>query len=284
MRAVSEARDILGESPVWSVRDQALYWVDIRAPALHRLSSDGAIRSWPLPDVAGCVVLRASGGLLLGLRTGLFAFDPSDGRLDPLLTVDEGHEENRINDTRCDRSGAVWFGTMWDFGKRRTGSIYRLHPDLRLETVATELTIPNAICFSPSGDKAYFADTPSGAIEVVSILNGHIGPRRTFAAAGIAAGKPDGATIDAEGYVWNARFGAGTLARFAPDGTLDQLVELPTAHPTSCTFGGPDLATLYVTTARQGLDAHALAEQPLAGSVLAFEPGPRGLPEPEFKG
>lgn len=240
-----------------------------------------------MPELVGAVALRAAGGLLVGLRTGLYAFDPVDGRLSPLLPVQEGHAENRINDSRCDRTNYLWFSTMWDFGRRRTGSIYRLDgATMRPEAVVHDLTVPNAIAFSPSGDRAYFADTADGAIHMLPLDpgSGAVGRRQIFVPTGAVPGKPDGATVDAEGFLWNARFGAGILARFAPDGCLDRVVPLPVSNPTSCSFGGADYATLFVTTARQGVDEARLQSQPLAGAVLAFEPGVRGLEEPAFAG
>jgi sugar lactone lactonase YvrE len=286
MRAVSESIDTLGESPVWAAREEALYWVDIRAPSLCRLDSAGAVKRWPMPDLIGAVMLRERGGLVIGLRTGLSAFDPQTGDIAPLAPVGESHAGNRINDSRCDRLGRIWFSTMWDFGRQRTGSLYCLNGDLRCERILDGLTVPNAISFSLSGERAYVADSAVGAIHVLEFdpETGAAGAPQVFVEAGVVPGKPDGATVDAEGFVWNARFGAGLLARFAPDGRVDRLVPLPVTNPTSCSFGGSDLATLFVTTATQGLDTQQRCEQPLAGAVLAFEPGVRGIVEPAFRG
>jgi sugar lactone lactonase YvrE len=278
--------DILGESPVWSVAEQALYWIDVRAPALHRLTpGNGRIESWPLPEVVGSAVLRASGGLVLALRSGLFAFDPASGALSLLLPVDEGHEGNRLNDAKVDRRGNLWFSTMWDFGLHATGALYRLDAGLRLETVRQGVRVPNAICFSPEGGTAYFADTPTRRIEAAPVgSSGLVGPWRVLDAGEGVPGNPDGATVDAEGFVWNARYGGGAIARYAPDGRLDRVVALPVGQPSACAFGGPDLATLYVTTARQKLSPQDLAAQPLAGCLLALRPGVAGLPERGFGG
>lgn len=286
MRAVTEPIDTLGESPVWSVADQALYWVDIRAPSVCRLAASGVVTRWPLPELAGAVMLRQAGGLILGLKSGLHGFTIATGRLELLLGVDEGHAGNRINDSRCDRRGNIWFTTMWDFGRERTGSVYRVDRHLVATRVLEGLTVPNALCFSPGGERAYIADSTVGAIDCLEL-----GPdepasirRCALVPAGEVAGKPDGATVDAEGFVWNARFGAGLLARFSPDGRLDRLVPLPVSNPTSCSFGGADLRTLFITTATQGLSPTERAAEPLAGALLAFEPGVRGLAEPAFAG
>nr|WP_249730197.1 SMP-30/gluconolactonase/LRE family protein [Chelatococcus sp. YT9] len=276
----------MGESPVWSQCEEALYWVDIRAPSVARLDANGVVTRWPLPELAGAVMLRRGGGLVLGLKSGLYAFDTATAALLPLLPVEEGHADNRINDSRCDARGRIWFSTMWDFGRATTGSLYCVGPGVSCKRVLDGLTVPNAICFSPTGDRAYFADSSRGAIECLDldVDTGEIKGRRPFVPAGVAPGKPDGATVDAEGFVWNARFGAGRLARFSPDGRLDTLVSLPVSNPTSCSFGGPGLRTLFVTTATQGLTPQQREAEPLAGAVLAFEPGVAGLPEPFYAG
>lgn len=278
---------VLGESPVWSTREQRLYFVDVRRPALHRLEpSSGRLETWVMPEIIAAVVLRSAGGVVLSLRSGLYVFEPSTATLLPLLPVAEDHAENRLNDTRCDRAGRIWLGTMCDFGRRTTGTLYRVSTDLQIARLRANITIPNALCFAPDDRTIYFADTAVGVIERadVDITSGEIGPWRNFAMADAAPGRPDGATIDAEGYVWNARVGAGCLARFASDGRLERLVRLPTSMPTSCAFGGPDLSTLFVTTATQGLSREELGQQPMAGRVLALQPGVRGVAEPCFAG
>ncbi|MCC6304489.1 MAG: SMP-30/gluconolactonase/LRE family protein [Rhodobacteraceae bacterium] len=284
---VTADRFVLGESPLWSPHERRLYFVDVRRPALHRLEPDsGRIDTWLMPEVVAAVVLRQSGGLVLSLRSGLAAFDPATGSLRPLLAVSEGQAGNRLNDTRCDRAGRLWFGTMWDFGRRTTGALYRVAPDLAIDRLRDGITIPNALCFSPDDRTIYFADTRAGPLEAADfdLRTGTVGPWREVAATASAPGRPDGATVDAEGYVWNARVTGGCLARFAPDGRLDRIVGLPATMPTSCAFGGPDLDTLFVTTATQGLDPGVLERQPMEGRVLALRPGVRGLAEPMFRG
>jgi sugar lactone lactonase YvrE len=286
MRMVTTPLDTLGESPVWCARHQLLYWVDIRGPSLCRLDRAGTVTRWPMPDLIGAVMLRQGGGLIVGLRDGLYSFDPTSEELKLVFAVDESHAGNRINDSRCDRAGRIWFTTMWDFGLRQTGSLYRLDPDLSCAQVLNGFTVPNAVCFSPAGDRTYIADTPIGTIDSLATDpgTGTVSSRINLVAAGLAPGKPDGAAVDSEGFIWNARYGGAALARFAPDGRLDRIVPLPVKNPTACAFGGPDLATLFVTTARQGLDDEELAAEPMAGAVLAFEPGVRGLIEPAFRG
>jgi sugar lactone lactonase YvrE len=285
IRVAARTDDILGESPSW-VDGEGLFWVDLRRPALHRLDLAGEVRRWPMPEVIGAVVARRSGGMVVALRTGLHGFDPRTGALTPLATVEQGAAENRLNDAKCDAAGSIWCGSMWDYGARTNGALYRIDAACRVTRMRGEVTVANAIAFAPDGRRMYFTDSRRGAVEaaVFDPDSGTLGAWSEFAPAGAAPGIPDGATVDAEGFLWNARYQGGCLARFAPDGRLDRIVELPIRQPTSCAFGGPGLATLFVTTATQRLDAADLAAQPLAGCLLALDVGVAGLPEPAFAG
>jgi sugar lactone lactonase YvrE len=278
---------VLGESPVWSEREGALYWTDIRAPALFRLDvKSGEVARWPMPELAGSVVLREMGGVIVGLQSGLYFFRPATGSLGLCLGFPGGHLDDRTNDARCDRQGRLWFARMRDFGKADTGGLYRLDASGDPVELMSGVTIPNAICFSPDGRRFYFADTPKESLDAFEMDDAGVSFRRGGAVIppGLLPGRPDGATVDSEGYVWNARFGGGCVVRSAPDGSRHVVYPLPVSRPTSCSFGGDRLDRLYITTARQGLDAAALAAEPLAGALLAIDPGVRGLAEPAFAG
>lgn len=283
----ADSSDVLGESPSWLAREQCLYWIDLRAPALRRLDpASGVVESWAMPDLIGGVVGRRDGGVVAAVRHGLYGFDPETAELAPLASVESGPPENRLNDAKCDPAGRILCGSMWDFGLRTTGGLYSVDAAGAVTQLRAGVTVANAIAFAPDGRTLYFTDTRLGAIEQADYepATGEVGPWRLFAAAAAAPGRPDGATVDADGYLWNARYQGGCLARFAPDGRLDRLVELPVSQPTSCAFGGSDLRTLYVTTARQKLSAEALAAEPLAGALLALDVGVAGLVEPLFAG
>ena len=287
IRVAAATGDVLGESPCWVAATGHLYWVDLRRPALHRLDpATGIVESWPMPEVIGAVVPRASGGVVVALKHGVHAFDPGRGTLSPIAIVEEGPPGNRLNDAKCDARGRLLCGSMWDYGLQRTGGLHRVHPSGAVERIRGEVTVANAIAFAPDGRTLYFADTRRGDIERAGYdpATGAVGPWSPFAAAGAAPGHPDGATVDAEGFLWNARYQGSCLARFSPDGRLDRIVALPVSQPTSCAFGGPGLRTLYVTTATQKLDAGRLAAEPLAGSLLALEVGVAGREEPGFAG
>ena len=171
---------------------------------------------------------------------------------------------------------------MRDYGAARTGSLYRVGPDLAPERILSPVTVPNALCWSPDDRTLYFADTPEGTIRAYAFDadSGRIGAMRLLFEG--EAGKPDGATVDAEGCVWNARYGGGAVLRLTPDGRVDRRIEIPASQVTACAFGGPGLRTLFVTTARQRLTPEQLQRQPLAGSLFAVDAGVQGLPEPDF--
>jgi sugar lactone lactonase YvrE len=283
-RRIADTVDTLGESPVWCPADQALWWVDIEAPAVRRWNwRAGTTQSWPMPEAVGSLALRENGGLLVALRRGLAFFDPATGALTPAAPPHGG--DLRFNDGRCDRQGRFWAGTMGDPARPPRGVLWRLDPVGGPSAVLDRLAIPNGLCWSPDGRTMYFADSPTRTIWAFphDPDTGALGERRVFAEIDLP-GVPDGATVDAEGHVWSAEWGAGRVTRYAPSGHVVRRLAVPVTQPTSCAFGGPALSTLFVTTARTGLPTQVLAAEPLAGTVLAFDIGVAGLPEPRYRG
>jgi sugar lactone lactonase YvrE len=284
-RRIGDATDILGEGPVWCPRAQALWWVDIQAPAVRRWqAATGAVRSWTMPEPVGSLALRG-GGLLVALKRGLAFLDTDTGALTPAAPPHGEDADMRFNDGRCDRQGRFWAGTMGEANPTPRGHLYRLDPATGVAAVLHGIAIPNGLCWSPDGRTMYFADSPTRTILAFAYdpATGALGERRVFARVA-PPGIPDGAIVDAEGYMWSAEYGGGRITRYAPDGRVDRRLALPVSQPTCCAFGGPDLSTLFVTCARAGLSAATLAAEPLAGAVLAYEPGVRGLPEPCYAG
>jgi sugar lactone lactonase YvrE len=285
--AVVRGKNKLGESPVWSVREAALYWVDSREPAVYRLRpATGELRSVPVPCIVGSIALRGSGGLIAALQTGFHGLDFERGTLSPIVDPEAGRPENRFNDGRSDRQGRIWSGTMNDTRRDPDGSLYRLDPDHTCTKIRDDIIVPNSICWSPDDRTMYFADSYRGQILAYAFdaPSGTLGAATLFADMRANRGRPDGSTVDAEGCVWNAEYGGGRIARFTPGGRVDRIVELPVTQTTSCSFGGPGLDVLYVTSATQRMTPEELAAQPLAGSLFALDPGVRGLPEPEYAG
>ncbi len=287
IRLLVDARNRLGEGPVWDVAEQALYWVDIEGCRLFRRDhATGLVRDWQFPERIGSYAIRRSGGLVCAFASGFAFFDPASGAIEWIARPEAMIARNRFNDGKCDRAGRFWAGTMDDRLKEHTGSLYRLDPDRSVHRMDGAIGVPNSLAWSPDDRVFYFADTLDGLIYAYDYdrATGAIANKRAFSAAKDVAGVPDGSTIDAEGYLWNARWDGWCVVRYAPDGRVDRVVELPVQKPTSCAFGGADLATLYVTSAVWDLSGSALARQPWAGGVLAVDAGVRGLPEPRFAG
>lgn len=283
---IAPAGQVLGESASWCARTRMLWWIDIRAPQVKRWNSaSSAIDVWTMPELCGAVVPTVGGGVVVALRAAIGLLDPRTGTVSALTTLETGCPEHRLNEAKCDRQGRLWCGSMWDFGKHPTGGLYRVDTDLAARKVRSAVGIPNGLGFSPDGRRMFFVDTATCCIETAAYDTdaGMPGPWRRLVDADAAPGRPDGNTVDADGCIWNTRFGAGCLARFTPQGKLDRLIRLPVSQPTSCSFGGPNLDTLFVTSATQHLQPEALAAEPLAGALLALRPGVHGLPEPPFR-
>jgi sugar lactone lactonase YvrE len=286
VRVVVHAADQLGEGPFWDDRSGELLRVDITRGLVHAWSpANDATRTCSGSGEVSAVVPRADApGWVLAVGHRIVLRDGDHERV--LAKVEEDLDDNRFNDCRCDPQGRLWAGTM---SKRRTpgtAALYRLAPGVALEAVITGTTISNGLGWSPSGDRMYFVDSTTQRIDVLDFdgATGAVADRRPFATIDPADGLPDGLTVDADGGVWVCLFGGAAIRRYGPDGALDAAIALPTTNPTSAAFGGPDLGTLYVTTARHRLSAAQLAAEPLAGALLALTPGVRGLPGNRFAG
>lgn len=277
-----DGRNALGEVPIWSAAERAIWWVDIRAPALYRLTKGSPVPDrFALPDLAGAYALRADGKLIVALKGRLCVFDPETGALETLFAIEPNLNDNRPNEGRCDPQGRFWFGTMVDLARYVGGALYRVERGAKPTRVLGEIHIPNSLCWGPDGKVMYFSDSPTGEIRAFDFdaASGNLTNGRVHVALNAAPGMPDGSTIDTDGYLWNARHGAGCIARFDPTGRLDTLVELPVSQVTACTFGGDDLNVLYVTSARQRLSDDELAKAPLSGALFSVQTQFRGLPE-----
>ena len=276
--------DMLGECATWSVREQALYWVDVRATSLHRFDPlNGARGTWRLPELCGGIAL-ATDGIMLALRSELARFDPASGNLTRWCQIEPDSAGNRLNEMRCDAAGRLWVGSMRDFGVATSGSLYCVSATGQVAAVLGGVTIPNSLGFSPDGRIMYFADTAEGAIRAYASHpdSPELVGKQVLLSIEALPGRPDGCAVDREGHVWTTRVGAGLVARVSPDGSVVQHVPLPTSQPTSCALGGRDLRTLFITTARQKLDAATLRAEPEAGHLLAVRVEVPGTPEPEF--
>ena len=275
----------VGEGALWCAREQVLWWIDIVSVELWRYApASGRADHWPLPKRPGSFALRASGGLLFAFQKGFATLNVAGGEFNWRHMAQFASEDERFNDGRVDAAGRFWVGTLDRTVSSPVGQLYRFGCDFALLAMDRGFTVSNGIGWSPDHRVMYFTDTRAHRIYCYDfdLARGAIANRRTFVAFEEGHGGPDGMTVDAEGYVWSAQFDRWCVHRYAPDGRLDRVVRLPVQRPTACAFGGPDLSTLYVTTASTGLPDDAGRTQPLAGSLLAFDAGVRGLPEARY--
>lgn len=285
---VFDCRNTLGEGPMWSIREQALYWVDIMGYAFHRWDpASGAHEQYDIGQPVGTVVLRRSGGFVLALKDGLYFWDKTNG-LRLIHNPEPDQPDNRFNDGAVDRQGRFWAGTMSMVGGGAVGALYRLDIDHSVHRMETGITVSNGLGWSPDNKTMYYCDTRPRTIWEYDFdsATGAIENRREFIVVPDAEGEgaPDGLTVDSEGFIWSARWGGWKVCRYDPDGKLEREVRVPAARVTSVMFGGPDLDDLYITSARTGLSDSELQAQPHAGSVFRLRPGVKGLPEPEYGG
>lgn len=280
---------LLGESPLWHPIDRVLYWCDIPGHRLNRFDpATGGHRQWDFDtDVACCAPLQ-DGALLLALRRGLVRFDPATGASTPLVDAPYDTARERFNDGKADPHGRFWVGTIYEPRDPPRAALYRFGAG-RLDRMAGDITVSNGLAWSPDARTMYWADTKAHRVYALAfdISDGSVSARRVFVQFPARApeqplagygGRPDGAAVDADGGYWVAMFEGACLLRFAPDGTLTREVRLPVRCPTMPCFGGPDLKTLYVTTAREKRPADELAREPLAGCVLQLRVDVPGLP------
>ena len=271
---VLDADNYLGETPIWSVEDQALWWVNCeQPPALHRWSpASGAHASWPMPSRIGGFVHKPGGGLLVVLADGLYDFEPGNGGL-TLRIKSHLPPEIKLHECHCDRQGRFWVGAYdHHFPADRSaagGAFYRLDGK-SLTPVIDRIAVANGLAFSPDGRTMYAASSPSRKVEAFDLdpETGAISNRRTFIAlAPDDKGHIDGATVDAKGGYWLAVVGAAELRRYLPDGTLDRMVALPFSNPTKPAFGGPDLGTLFVTSTKMKINPDMPGLKPTAACL-----------------
>lgn len=287
----ADSRCELGECPLWCERERVLWWTDIESSRLRRLRpADGELRSWMLPDRLGSFALCTSGRLLLGLSKGLYLAEaPGDNallRLTLMVAVETPLDTLRINDGRTDRAGNFVFGTLNEDPRREAlGSFYQYslrHGLRRLDLGG--VAIPNSIAFSPDGGRMYFCDSTRGRIlrcryDADSATVSEI---ETFAEVAAPA-CPDGATIDRDGRLWSAQWGASRVVCYGVDGTIEDIVEVPASHVTCPAFGGDGLDELFITSARVELAPERLAAEPHAGGVFRARPAHAvGIPEARF--
>jgi len=306
-----DARATLAEAPFWEPRSKTLYWVDIERGELHLFSpATGVDRSIALGQMVGTVVPRRQGGAVVALHHGFALLELETETLTPLADPNQGDDDLRFNDGKCDPAGRFWAGTISLARAEGTSALFRLDPphaaadrtsspeDARPTTDGANLHWPvhrmldglsnsNGLAWSLDSRTMYHIDSPTFQVTAMDfdVDSGTIDNRRVVIEVDPKLGKPDGMTIDAEGMLWIARFRGGCVQRWDPaEGKLLQQIDLPVSNVTACAFGGDELDELYVTTARAGLDEQQLAAQPAAGGIYRLRPGVGGVALPLFAG
>ena len=279
--------DNVGEGPVWVPEEGCLYWVDINGRRLHRYEPTSlAHTTVATPARVGSFAVRRNGGLVAAMEHDLGWLDPRTGAFERIASPEADREGNRYNDGRCDRRGRFFAGSMTLDRSGPKGVLWRLTADGRVSEAASGVTVSNGLAWSPDGRTMYWSDSPSDRVWRFAYDpdDGIAYDRQLWLGPGSAPGRPDGATVDADGCYWSARWQGGRVVRFTPDGRVDREILLPVSRITMPAFGGGDLRTIYITSAREGMSEAEAEAEPLAGALFAVEAGTAGLAEPRFAG
>ena len=274
----------LGEGALWSVAEQALYWVDIERNCFFRfVPASNTYEKFEVGVAIGVLALRASGGLVMATKNGFAFWDPSSATLQPIANPEASRPHLRFNDGAVDSKGRFWAGSM---GKAEEGALYRLDPDGSVHTMLSELGVPNGIGWSPDDTIMYFTDSPRQIIYAFDFdsSTGQIANKRTFVEVPKNSGSPDGLTVDSKGYIWSACWHGAQVIRYTPNGTIDRVVEVPALRTTSCVFGGPEMNELYITSATTGLNDEQLKQYPLSGNLFRLKVDVTGTEKWKFAG
>ena len=293
---VLDARAALAECPLWSPAEQKLYWVDISGRTINRFDPASSINeSWEMPCEPGCIALAASGGLVAALRDGFYRFHPEPFRIEKIAPAPYDTKTMRFNDGRCDLAGRFWAGAMFEPRTREDAAVFCLdHGCARLGWGPDQqygVKVSNGMAFSTDGQSVYQSDTPNHVIYRFEFnsASGSVGSRTEFArrpdnrASPEYQGRPDGAAIDSEGNYWSAQYEGACVLRFSPKGEVTAIVRVPSRRVTMLAFGGHDLRTMFITTAREGASADELDKYPSAGGIYACTMPTSGRAEPAYR-
>lgn len=274
-RLLIDSQCALGEGPIWHAGRQQLFFFDINEQTLFAVTAAGEIvDSWLFNETVAAAAILDDHTLVLATDTGLKQFDLTTGGMNRINEIEADNPQTRTNDSRVHPSGAFWIGTMTRSEQEAPiGSVYHYRAGT-LTTLKSGIFIPNATCFSPDGTIAYWTDTPTRKIMQCATdpaTGLPIGAWTLFADVSEGRGYPDGAVVDSQGYLWNAKWGGSCVVRHAPDGSIDRIVEVPVSQVTCPAFGGADLKTLFITTAAKNLTAEQLAVEKVAGGLFAID-------------
>ena len=283
-----KVKNTLGEGVIWDAIGAAAWWTDIDGSKLYRYDpAHKQLDHWSTPERLGSFALVAdSDYLICGFASGFAYFNPHNPQIVDLQWLQKTEQDNpgtRLNDGRADRQGRFWAGSMVESGDQGAGALYCLDQQLQVTSKVSGLSISNGLCWSPDSTVMYHTDTPSRRINAYDFdaTTGAIANQRCLVRTEKGC-FPDGSTVDSEGYIWNAQWGASQVVRYSPAGEVDFILPLPVSQPTCVAFGGPQLDRLFVTSATQGFDQQALLAEPEAGNVLVFQTNITGTPDSRF--
>jgi len=280
-----KVKNTLGEGIIWDAASACVWWTDIDGSKLYRYQSeDKQLDHWTTPERLGSFALVSDSEFLIcGFASGFAYFNPHSGELQWLEKIEQNNPGTRLNDGRADRQGRFWAGSMVESGDRGAGALYCLDQQLQVASKVSGLTISNGLCWSPDSTVMYHTDTPSRRIHAYDFdaATGAIANQRCLVRTEKGC-FPDGSSVDAEGYIWNAQWGASQVVRYSPEGEVDFVLPLPVSQPTCVAFGGPRLDRLFVTSATQGFDEQTLSAEPEAGNVLVFQTNISGIADARF--
>ncbi|RLG43809.1 MAG: SMP-30/gluconolactonase/LRE family protein [Thermoproteota archaeon] len=275
----------LGEGPLWSVKEQAIYWVDIDGKKIQRFYPETKKYEYFEMQVKVCLMaFRKKGGMICGTEDGFYFWDPVAQGMDFITHPEKGKKEARFNDGKVDRKGRLWAGTMTFKGA--TSALYRMDSDLSVNKMISKITISNGIGWSPDNHIMYYVDSLRYVIYAFNydLATGTINNQRPFVQMDSDFGIPDGLTVDSEGYIWCAIYGGWKIMRYDPSGNIAAEIQMPVSQPSSCTFGGKELDELYITSISEGLTEEDKVKEPMAGDLFMVKTDVKGLPEPDFAG
>ncbi|PCI51755.1 MAG: gluconolaconase [Alphaproteobacteria bacterium] len=290
LKYIVPVQNTLGEGVLWDGRSGAFWWTDIQNCKLHRfILENEKLDIFQTPERLCAFGFTDEEGLLVAaFESGYASFRPETGDIQWIRKPFDGVEGLRFNDGRVDPAGRFWCGTMAEDGKSETiqkSKLFCLNEAMEVSAHISDIHIANSLCWSPDGKYMYFADSPKQQIQRYDfdMANGACSNARIFAST-TGSIAPDGSVTDAQGYLWNAQWDGSRVVRYAPDGTIDFILEMPVSQPTCVAFGGPSLDLLCITTAQENLSDDALKSQPQAGNLFIYQVDANGLPAPMFKG
>lgn len=284
---ILDIKATLGECPLWSVKEQILYFVDILKPVMYRFDpATNYLLEYKMPEAIGCIGLRENGGFIAAMRTGVFLLDDTGKIVKKVADNPTDSSKSRFNDGKVDPWGHFWCGTIWESGSEQNAKICRVEKEkLGFSVVIENLNISNGIAFTPDRKGLYYTNTPANSLYKVQLEKETGNPvNAPQLVHHFGSGQPDGAAFDCNGNYWSAQYGDGLVLCLSPEGNIINEVKVPAKQVTMVAFGGANLDTLFITTARENMSKEELEQYPQSGNLFSVKVDAKGIAEPFFKG